>query len=35
MHLIGGFHMMLSAYKAEGKLFAKTHLEDIFSFYRI
>lgn len=26
----GGFHMLLIAYKAQRKLFAKTHLEDIF-----
>jgi hypothetical protein len=32
--LSGGFHMMLSGYKAQGKLFAKTHLEDIFSLWR-
>jgi hypothetical protein len=32
--LSGGFHMMLSGYKAQGKLFAETHLKDIFSLWR-
>jgi hypothetical protein len=30
----GGFHLLLSAYKANGKLFAFSHLRDFFSLQR-